>query len=382
MITTYPKLENLLDKSLLEKHIQEGIVNVQRHRTLPLRILNYTHRAQHENIWDGVTRLCRGLIVDDKDVVVARPFKKFWNLNTAHAPESMEENLPLGRPTVLEKLDGSLGIFYGWSGWTSIATRGSFHSPQADWANEWLLRHELEHKGGFRFPEDYTPLFEIIYPENRIVCNYTYDGLVLLGFVHKATGYELPHATVTAIALKNGLLPVDEHHGKSIAELIASPKQDNREGYVVSYHTSHITPPVKVKIKFDDYVRLHRIVTGMNTKSVWEMLSNEGSVERLLDGTPQHFRDWLSRWVEKLENEHGELVNTMNRVFLNRPFHDTSDQRGYRKACAEYFKAEAPHLTAPLFKLLDGDRNGAEMAVWKMIKPKCNEQDTFRKDGE
>lgn len=380
-----PRLNQILDTEKLSEHVKNGFVNIQTHRTLPLRIFNYSHLAQFEkSIWgDGTIDLCRGLIVDKDDVVVARPFRKFWNLGTAHAPESMEENLPKVAPTVLEKLDGSLGIYWEYEKHVGIATRGSFHSPQAEWANGWLYRQICSLKHGLTFPEDYTPLFEIIYPENRIVCTYDFEGLVLLGLVNKETGFETVHEHVEAIGKKNDLRVVYRHK-KFLAEIVAE-NEVGREGYVLSYHSEELKPPVKVKVKFADYVRLHRVVTGMNPKSVWEILSSNGSLSSLFDGTPQHFQDWLSHWEAKLENEHLELVKAVNRVFAKRPFYPfyvDKSEKERRKACAEYFKAEAPHLTAPLFRMLDGDVNGAQMAVWKMIKPKCNEQDTFRKDGE
>jgi RNA ligase len=378
-------LNQILDTEKLSEHVKNGYVNIQTHKSLPLRIFNYSHLAQFEkSIWgDGVIDLCRGLIVDDKDVVVARPFKKFWNLGTAHAPESMEENLPKCEPTVLEKLDGSLGILFQYDNYTGVATRGSFHSPQADWANEWVKMYLNEKlKGPFRFPEDYTPLFEIIYPENRIVCKYDYEGLVLLGFVHKATGYEMEHGAAREIAMKNGLRIAEDHTDKTLEDLLVSEDQGNREGYVVSYHTTPTKPPVKVKIKFADYVRLHRIVTGMNPKSVWEMLSSGGNVDALLEDTPEHFQKWLQRWRTTLVDKFYAIYDDALTIFRNRPWKRSEwGDKEYRKECALYFK-RYPSLCAPLFRLLDNDTPGAVSTVWKMIKPKCNEQDTFRKDGE
>ena len=138
------KLNQLLDIELLNKHRAAGFVGVQFHPTLPLRIYNYTHLAQYDGkAWgDGTIDYCRGLIVDNEDEIIARPFKKFHNLNTANIPETCEENLPAQEPIVSAKLYGSLGIYYWYDGQEGIATRGSFTSPQAVWATNWYKERQ------------------------------------------------------------------------------------------------------------------------------------------------------------------------------------------------------------------------------------------------
>src|SRR5690606_26325973 len=102
----------------------------QRHATLPLSILNYTEKAQWDRVWNPVTLTCRGLILDDDNEVVARPFGKFFNL-----ADHEQDDPRLGWPCdVYEKLDGSLGIAYRYGDHVGIATRGSFDSEQAQWA--------------------------------------------------------------------------------------------------------------------------------------------------------------------------------------------------------------------------------------------------------
>src|SRR5271169_5724921 len=132
-------LGNLLNFGLLEKHVEDGLVNVQTHPTLPLRILNYTPKAAFEGKWgDGVLDYCRGLIYNNAGEIVARPFKKFHNLNTQSMPETMAENLPPYLPEITLKMDGSLGIWYpDGTSHGAIATRGSFTSDQAIWATDW-----------------------------------------------------------------------------------------------------------------------------------------------------------------------------------------------------------------------------------------------------
>src|SRR5438874_2440055 len=116
----------------IEKLIDEGVVRATRHPSLPLTIYNYTAKCQYDQLWSDVTRVCRGLIIDDNGTVVARPFPKFFNMD-----EHSRSDIVFSKAfTITEKVDGSLGVLYpSGDGW-AIATRGSFTSGQAVKATE------------------------------------------------------------------------------------------------------------------------------------------------------------------------------------------------------------------------------------------------------
>ena len=105
----------------------------------------------------------------------------------------MEEHPPTGIPQlpfeVFEKLDGSLGILYWLNNLPYIATRGSFESEQARHATE-ILHGRYQHTFS-SMDTNKTYLFEIIYPENRIVVDYgEMDDLILLTVIDNQTGHE------------------------------------------------------------------------------------------------------------------------------------------------------------------------------------------------
>lgn len=187
-------LYDVVDLDELTWLMANGYVREQTHPSEPLRILNYTDRAQTKpELFDEAPSLnqCRGLIWNTTDgTIVARPFRKFWNYGQAQAA-----TISLGTEVdVLDKADGSLGILYRGpnSGKLYIATRGSFTSDQAIWASNWLRQ--------YGDPEAFEPtstyLFEILVGWNRIVLDYDWDGLVLLEIVDIETGkhVHLPHS--------------------------------------------------------------------------------------------------------------------------------------------------------------------------------------------
>jgi len=53
----------------------------------------------------------------------------------------------------------------------------------------------------------------------------------------------------------------------TFAEALAAPPRDDREGLVVHFTDAD----QRVKIKYAEYVRLHRIVTGLSARTVWEI---------------------------------------------------------------------------------------------------------------
>ena len=72
---------------VIQHCVQEGYIRQQFHPAEPLAILNYTHQAAYDNLWNDATKVCRGLIYNLETLeVVARPFPKFFNWGQPEAP--------------------------------------------------------------------------------------------------------------------------------------------------------------------------------------------------------------------------------------------------------------------------------------------------------
>jgi len=376
------KLDDLLDVRELGKLIGERYISQQPHPTLPLFVLNYTHKATFDKIWNPITRLCRGLQYDVKGTVVARPYYKFFNFNDETQPETLENNLPSVTPEVTEKLDGSMIVYTHYASQHVLATRGSFTSDQAQWAQNWYVRNLVNAV----WPKNYTPVFEVITDENRIVVSYPYEALVLTGLVNIDTGAEMRYIDLKQIAKQNGC-PVVNVSQKSLFEAVKD-NQNNFEGYVLTYHLSDCTP-LKLKIKTKEYCRLHRILTGLNPRAIWEMLAEkqDTAVDSIMKDPkmPAKFLEWFGGWVEQLRFRFAEIEKKAMTVFVGRAFQGAHTQgnlspealRLIRKKHAEYFQ-KTPELCSILFAMLDGKNYGE--IIWKIIKPRGDE--TFKKDGE
>lgn len=329
------------------KYIEDKLVDEKAHPELPLLLYNYTPICQFSKAWDEITMQCRGLIIHkDTKEIIARPFKKFFNYE-----EHIEKGdvLPNEIPDVYSKLDGSLGILYFFEGVPYVATRGSFTSDQAIWATDYLRKSNLWQ----RLDRDYTHLFEIIYPENRIVINYDFEGLVHLASIHIETGKSIkPDSDFYLV----GTVPFLSY------EDLKKLNTKNEEGFVLHYPQSDF----RVKIKFEDYVRLHKVITGLSQIGIWEMLKD--GIDPFTQDIPDEMYKWLEGIVTNLRKQYEE-IETSAREVANK-----ASKLETRKEQALYISEY--DNTGVMFSMLDG--KDYEQVIWKMIRPKGVL--SFRKD--
>ena len=345
----------------LEKYHQEGLLYKQVHPNLPLTIWNYTEKVQYEGLWDDITLMCRGLVTDDKGNIIARPFKKFFNMEEGkHTPTSDFE--------VYEKMDGSLGIFFYYEGGWVMATRGSFTSDQAVKGYEMMFNYDFAN-----LHKDYTYLFEIIFKENRIVVNYDFEDVVLLGMVNTKTGYEVNlYGEDTDVRLKNlvsnvGLKVVKKYDGISDYRTLKSMVKNNEEGFVVRFSNGD-----RMKIKGEEYLRLHKIMTQVSTTSIWEVLSNGDDIDALLKDVPDEFYKKVKSYVGELKYSHFQISEYCGK------YHDSYRYGKYgdkeveptKKEFAEFVQRnfDKKELHAVMFSMWD--KKDYSSIIWKLIRPK------------
>jgi len=343
------------------KMIDEGYISERKHPEFDLYIYNYTAKAQYDRVWNEATLNCRGLILDGEGNIVARPFPKFFNLGEYSKESALKELPPYKSFDVYDKLDGSLGILYTRpDGEVAVATRGSFESEQSIIATK-LLRKKCPK---LRINPDLTYLFEIIYPENRIVVNYgNKEDLILLAITQNATGYDVKRNHVESFA-KTWKLNVVKKYTllKDLDAILKLMKEDynGKEGYVLQFNTG-----LRIKIKYDEYCRLHKVLTGINSKSIWEMLKEGQSLDPLLDRVPDEFHRWVKNTSEGLIKEYKKIEKKAKRV-IGRTVIDLDNPT--RKEIAEVFtKKSNKDMSGVLFAMYDN--KDYTKIIWKMLKP-------------
>jgi RNA ligase len=384
--------------STLEKYYEDGLLHKQTHPNLDLTIWNYSPKVQYEKLWDDITMQCRGLVTNSKGDIVARPFKKFFNYEE-HKPE----DIPNEDYVVYERMDGSLGILFYYEyelsdekryniwfnnnyetgmerffdsnnlpdfdnpyyeptpktkGEWIMATRGSFTSPQAIKGKEILNKYDIS-----PLRKDNTYLFEIIYPENRIVVDYgNEEKLVVLGAIHTETGDEVSDSALfTMTGLGFEVVTTYKTWGESY-DLLKEEISKEKEGYVIRFKNGF-----RMKIKGDEYVRLHRILTNISNRDIWEYLKDNKPFDELLEKVPDEFNEWVKETVrdltvrfENIDNDYNDIFNSINTI--------------NRKDFAE--KALRYTHSSILFAMYDG--KPTHNIIWKIIYPSYSKP--FKKD--
>lgn len=342
--------------------VDEGYVRTQVHPEFPqLRIANYAEKTVFDRKWNDATRASRGLIFDvDNGDVLARPFPKFFNYGEVTAAKiELDDEV-----WVSDKMDGSLGIIYvAPDNSVRIATRGSFASSQAMHATE-VLNSKYKHwVRGYVGARHITPLVEIIYPENRIVCDYgSQDDLVLLGWIGIDTGFYHP-------------ANMDEWDGprtrsfdfENFSQVLAQAPRDGAEGFVV------YSPRLNdwVKVKQEDYIELHRIVTGLSARRVYEALGSGQTVEEICAPLPDEFHDFVRDVAEYLNTKVRERFLKAIQEFdyiENYLWEVRKLKQGdpeFRKEFA--LMAKDSFYPSLLFLLLDGREITSK--IWRMFEP-------------
>lgn len=324
-------------------YIENNLITKKEHNLFPLVLYNYTQECQFKEKWDNTTLQCRGLILHkETGEIIARPFKKFFNYEEIIANR---DKLPNEIPKVYSKFDGSLGILYWYNNEPYIATRGSFDSKQAIWATNFINKPDIINWVN-KLDKEYTHLFEIIYPENKIVINYNFNGLIHLASIDKKTGKSIAPDSDFPITTSIPFTSFEELKNLNVK---------NEEGFVLHYEQSDF----RCKIKFDDYIKLHKIITGLSVIGIWEMLKENKNP--ITEEIPDEMFNWINKIVVDLKNQFTSIEKESISVLKKVKNYKTRKEQAIE--IVKYKK-----ISGVVFALLDN--NNYKQIIWKMLKPK------------
>jgi RNA ligase len=344
----------------LNKYIEEGWVMKQVHPTLPLSIYNYTQATQYESHWDEITLMCRGLILNAEGDIIAKPFGKFFNYEELYQknviPWFESEHV-----TVQDKMDGSLGILFNYFGEWIMATRGSFTSDQAIKGLE-IVKENCDLS---RFDTNLVYVGEIIYPENRIVVDYGFEEkFTFLSVFNKEEELDWDSARKVLYShnVDNRYIVKSETHkpiGHSLYELLKDKNTENEEGYVLRFSPSNF----RTKIKFTDYVALHRILTQCSTYDIYENLKLFGKLpEAMLADVPDEFFDWVKATEKSIRDAYAKIEEEYKWIFKVIMRADGVEDRAVFASFAKRYK-----YSGILFCMYT--EKDYSQHIWKLIKP-------------
>lgn len=364
------KLSDILDTEKLAMMVGMKRINVQSHPTLPLYIYNYSNMAQFAGEWSHEERVCRGLIVDADDNVIARGPSKFFNYGQTGAPEVKMGDLV----QVSRKEDGSLGIWWEYMGLHGVATRGSFASDQAIHASI-MLTDDDKANIDWAKERELTRISEIVYSANRIVLDYgDRDELIPLGTVENRTGL-IDYRPKSVLSLNGSLIRFED--------AVKLPIPDNEEGYVidvVKLKDGHLKIDSHLKLKGENYVRLHGAIFGLSERKIWEAFGDSvDGMNSFIAGLPDELQPWAIGVSDRLEDEFNDLFDSIMLRYAEIEMRVDGSLTDQPRGDVAHMFMEYPTIKGPLFSLLDGNTDAVEEWAYKQIKP---EHKLFRVDSQ
>lgn len=189
--------------------------------------------------------------------------------------------------------------------------------------------------------------------QNRIVVNYgDYEGLILLSAFDTKSGIEISRTELEKLEGEWELVR-EYKTGDKDYTILKDMISNDSEGFVIRFRDGF-----RMKIKGEEYIRLHRIITNVSTRDVWEYLKENKPFDELLDKVPDEFYTWVKDTKESLENQFNEI-----KLKVEKEFRTLINKKEY----AEKIKDNPiKHL---LFKRLNSYSQEMDKIIWDMVYP-------------
>ena len=336
-IINIDELKTLIDNNYISENINPWDNS--------LKILNYTRKTQFEGLWNDTTKKSRGLIIKyDKNIedatIQERPWEKFFTLeqhesgwalgDENESNKKIELNIDFdAKAEVTDKIDGSLGILYEVNDDIAITTKGSFNSEQSIYYTNFLKNNKKYYNQALKLKQSYpniTFLFELIGTNNRVVIDYKEDDIVLTGAVDVITGKYYSTDKFKDIWTLNR---AEKFSAKNLNEALKIPYRENKEGLVVRIISENPKDQLSIKIKQDDYLKLHKLIGSFSKKDVKNKIReidfiykdfidifNEETI-RKNQKINKHLQPYYNTEDEFYQYIYNKYINAMNENIMN-----------------------------------------------------------------
>jgi len=151
-------------------------------------------------------------------------------------------------------------------------------------------------------------------PTNRIVVDYgERRELVLLAIIDNETGKDCPLVDI-------GIPIVEEIEWNGDFKSFQKLDIKNKEGGVFVDVNGN-----RCKAKFEDYCRLHRIMTGVNNIDLWKMRMFETNpsqypewgmtLEGIIEKVPDEFYQWIANTLQSFQDGFEEIDSKIKNLY-------------------------------------------------------------------
>ena len=245
--------------------------------------------------YDGFYLECRSVVIDiHENRLVVTPFKKFRNLNECEETsiENISKRIKDAKCVEFsDKLDGSMQAVRYYN--DSIVMCGSTSlNPEFSWRLKDGYKMLFNRAGYVDLIMDnplLTFIFEYISMKDAHVVVYSkeQEGLYLIGIRNSVTGDEYSYKTIREFADKYSI-PSTTVFNKTLDDVIKElddKKSNEAEGFVVNIDG------YKVKIKYNDYVNMHRVLSEISSVNLVIKNIADGTFDDMISKVPVAYKD-------------------------------------------------------------------------------------------
>ena len=344
----------------LQAHIEKGelIVNEGKGERQGLKLVTYskTYQYEHNSVaWDPLVQHCRGIIFDATDdyKIVALPFSKFFNYGEGgiHYPSTGAEI-----KSIFTKDDGSLFIAAFWNNKWHGTTRGSLNSDIGEVGQQMLDKIDKS-----SWHPHFTYLFELIYPENRIVRDYgDMRNIIYLGMRNVRDGaafFGIDESNIFHTPFSNKWSFESQ---QAMIDWMNTRKGTEFEGFVVHFSDGSI-----FKFKSEDYMRLHRIIAQFTFKRVLEAVQQHQE-EEIRKALPEELIPEFDKFYWMIDDKVDDIVATVSAVVRKAP---KQSRKEFALYLQQYYRGTLALKYA--FKYVDLDMNDDKLGehVLQSLRP-------------
>jgi RNA ligase len=125
-----------------------------------------------------------------------------------------------------------------------------------------------------------------------------------------------------------------------------------------------------MKIKGEEYLRLHKIMTNISTTGVWEHLSTGGDINELLKDVPDEFYKKVKEYADTLNYgvyQVSEHCGKAYDYFRYGKYGDREVEPTKKEYAEHVMKYSHPPYRSVMFAMWDG--KPYDKLIWNILKP-------------
>jgi len=110
---------------------------------------------------------------------------------------------------------------------------------------------------------------------------------------------------------KLGVNDVKKYHGVDDFDTLKASIKDDAEGYVIRFKSGY-----RMKIKGEEYCRLHSIITKISSRDIWTYLKDDLPMDELLQHVPEEFDKWVNEQIDVMKKSYQLIDSKVNNIYL------------------------------------------------------------------